>query len=61
MADGVLAGRAMLITEKGGKLFLATPTGTKTEVGGVPHVQFEKQNGLLGVYLAPDYARDRGI
>src|ERR1700712_4675918 len=51
----------MLITEKGGKLFIATPTGEKTEVTGVPAVQFEKQNGLLGVYLAPDYASDRGV
>lgn len=51
----------MLITEKGGKLFLATPTGEKAEVTGVPAVQFERQNGLLGVYLAPDYARDHGV
>jgi glucose/arabinose dehydrogenase len=51
----------MLITEKGGKLFLATPAGEKTEVIGVPPVQFERQNGLLGVYLAPDYANDRGV
>ena len=51
----------MLITEKGGKLFIATATGEKTEVTGVPAVQFEQQNGLLGVYLAPDYANDRGV
>ena len=51
----------MLITEKPGKLFLATPTGKKTEVSGVPPVHFENQNGLLGVYLAPDYASERGI
>jgi glucose/arabinose dehydrogenase len=51
----------MLITEKGGKVFLATPTGQKTEVTGVPAVQFEKQNGLLGVYLAPGFATDRGV
>jgi glucose/arabinose dehydrogenase len=51
----------MLITEKGGKLFLATPAGQKTEVSGVPPVQFERQNGLLGVYLSPDYAGDRSV
>ena len=51
----------MLITEKGGKLFLATPQGAKTEVTGVPPVQFEGQNGLLGIYLAPGFARDRSI
>ncbi|HEY4066579.1 MAG TPA: PQQ-dependent sugar dehydrogenase [Burkholderiaceae bacterium] len=51
----------MLITEKSGKLFIATPQGEKTEVTGVPPVQFEKQNGLLGVYLAPDYATNHVI
>ncbi len=51
----------MLITEKVGRLFLATPRGDKTEISGVPPVQFESQNGLLGVYLSPDYAQDRGI
>ncbi|MBS0448833.1 MAG: PQQ-dependent sugar dehydrogenase [Proteobacteria bacterium] len=51
----------MLITEKGGKLFIATSSGRKTEVTGVPPVQFQKQNGLLGVYLAPDYAKDHDI
>ncbi|HXR51867.1 MAG TPA: PQQ-dependent sugar dehydrogenase [Steroidobacteraceae bacterium] len=51
----------MLITEKGGKVFLATPEGTKTEVSGVPAVQFGGQNGLLGIYAAPTFARDRGI
>jgi glucose/arabinose dehydrogenase len=51
----------MLITEKGGKLYLATATGQKTEVSGVPPVQFERQNGLLGVYLGPDFASDHGV
>ncbi len=51
----------MLITEKGGKLFLATQKGEKTEVTGVPAVQFAGQNGLLGVYLTPGYAKDRGV
>ena len=51
----------MLITEKGGKVFLVTPEGAKTEVKGVPAVQFGGQNGLLGIYLAPGYAKDRGV
>lgn len=51
----------MLVTEKVGKLFLATRKGEKTEITGVPPVQFQGQNGLLGVYLTPDYASDRGI
>ncbi|VTU31947.1 hypothetical protein SRS16CHR_04987 [Variovorax sp. SRS16] len=48
----------MLITEKIGKLFLATPSGQKLEVTGVPPVQYQDQNGLLGVYLAPSYPSD---
>ena len=46
----------MLITEKIGKLFLATESGQKLEVTGVPPVLHEGQNGLLGVYLAPAYS-----
>jgi glucose/arabinose dehydrogenase len=51
----------MLITEKGGKLFLVTQEGAKTEVGGVPAVQFGGQNGLLGIYISPTYAKDGGV
>ncbi|MGP1629792.1 MAG: PQQ-dependent sugar dehydrogenase [Giesbergeria sp.] len=51
----------MLITEKIGKLFLATPSGQKLEVTGVPPVLSENQNGLLGVYLAPSYSSDGAI
>jgi glucose/arabinose dehydrogenase len=51
----------MLITEKGGKIFIATQQGQKTEVSGVPAVQFGGQNGLLGIYTAPTYAKDKGI
>ena len=43
----------MLITEKIGKLFLATPSGDKLEVTGVPPVLYANQNGLLGVELPP--------
>ena len=51
----------MLITEKTGKLFLATPSGDKLEVTGVPQVLYANQNGLLGVYLAPSYSSDGAI
>ena len=51
----------MLVTEKPGKLFLATQSGQKVEVTGVPAVLHEKQNGLLGVYLAPSWASDGAI
>ena len=51
----------MLITEKIGKLFIATQSGQKLEVTGVPPVRYEQQNGLFGVYLAPSYSRDGAI
>lgn len=51
----------MLITEKTGKLFLATPSGDKLEVTGVPQVLYANQKGLLGVYLAPSYSSDGAI
>ena len=51
----------MLVTEKGGKVFVATQQGAKTEVAGVPAVQFAGQNGLLGIYLSPTYATDNGV
>ena len=51
----------MLVTEKVGKLFVVTQAGQKQEVTGVPAVLHEKQNGLLGVYLAPSFASDGAI
>lgn len=51
----------MLITEKAGKVFLATQQGQKSAVSGVPAVQFGGQNGLLGIYLSPTYEKDRGV
>lgn len=51
----------MLVTEKGGKVFLATQQGQKTEVSGVPAVQFGGQNGLLGIYLSPTFDKDSGV
>lgn len=51
----------MLVTERKGKFFLATPGGEKTEIKGVPPVQFDGQNGLLGVYLSPTYAKTSQI
>ena len=48
----------MLVTEKGGKLFLATPAGQKPKSPACRRCR--RQNGLLGVYLAPSYASDGG-
>jgi aldose sugar dehydrogenase len=51
----------MLVTEKPGKLWIATQKGQKSEVRGVPKVEYEGQGGLLGVYLSPTFDRDRGV
>ena len=53
-----LADGRMLITEKGGALWLVTQTGEKTPVANVPAVVAHGQGGLLGVFLSPHYASD---
>lgn len=56
MPDGRL-----LVTEKGGSLFLATQAGKKLEVSGVPVVDDRGQNGLLDIAVAPDFDKTRFI
>ena len=51
----------MLVTEKPGKLWIATQKGQKLQVTGVPKVEYEGQGGLLGVYLSPTFDKDRGV
>ena len=51
----------MLVTEKVGRVILVTPQGAKTEVGGVPPVFYQRQNGMLGVFLSPHYATDHNV
>ena len=51
----------MLVTEKVGRLFVVTQAGEKLEVAGVPPVQYQGQNGLLGVFLAPSHSSDGAI
>jgi len=51
----------MLVTEKVGHLQLVTPQGVKTEVRGVPPSYYQGQNGMLGVFLSPQYAADRNV
>ena len=51
----------MLVTEKPGQLSIVTQKGVKTEVAGVPKVEYQGQNGLLDVAVAPDFARSRTI
>ncbi len=51
----------LLVTEKPGKLFIATQKGDKKEVAGMPKVYYSGQNGLLDVAVSPAFARDRSI
>ncbi|MEI5688494.1 PQQ-dependent sugar dehydrogenase [Sphingomonas kyungheensis] len=51
----------MLVTEKPGRLWLVTPNGGKTAVGGVPTVHDSGQGGLLFVATAPGFAQNRQI
>lgn len=52
----------MLITEKIGPVWLVSAEGKKiAPLGGTPAVYWQRQNGMLGVYLSPNYATDQGI
>jgi glucose/arabinose dehydrogenase len=51
----------MLVTEKVGPVWLVTPQGQKTIVGGTPAVWWQGQSGMLGVYLSPNYATDQSV
>ncbi|WP_273792864.1 PQQ-dependent sugar dehydrogenase [Brucella anthropi] len=51
----------LLLTEKGGKIFIVTQLGEKTPVDGVPEVAFSGQNGLLDVAPAPDFEKNKAV
>jgi glucose/arabinose dehydrogenase len=51
----------MLVTEKVGRVQLVTPQGAKTQLEGVPPSWFQGQNGMLGVFLSPHYAKDHNV
>jgi len=51
----------MLVTEKVGRVQLVTPQGAKTEVKGVPRSYYQRQNGMLGVFLSPAFATDHYV
>ncbi|HEY4318291.1 MAG TPA: PQQ-dependent sugar dehydrogenase [Herbaspirillum sp.] len=48
----------LLVTEKAGKLFIATQQGKKQEVAGVPEVAYQGQNGFLDIAVSPRFADD---
>src|ERR1051325_1653369 len=52
----------MLVTEKIGPIWLVSPTGEKiAHLSGTPPVYWERQNGMLGVFVSPNYATDQSI
>src|ERR1051326_4002158 len=51
----------MLITEKIGPVWLVTQQGQKMPVGNTPPVYWQGQNGMLGVFVSPNYASDQSI
>jgi glucose/arabinose dehydrogenase len=52
----------MLVTEKIGPVWLVSPDGQKiAPLGNTPPVYWQNQNGMLGVYVSPNYATDQSI
>lgn len=51
----------LLVTEKPGDLLIVTQNGDKTEVSGVPRVDYGGQGGLGDVVLHPDFTENRMI
>ncbi len=51
----------MLITEKGGPVWLVSQAGEKIQVQNTPPVYFQGQNGMMGVFLSPHYPTDHFV
>src|SRR4030081_2800272 len=51
----------MLITEKVGPVWLVSQQGQKIAVDNTPAVYWQRQNGMLGVFVSPHYATDQSI
>jgi len=52
----------MLVTEKIGPIWLVSAQGEKiAPLGGTPPVYWQGQNGMLGIYLSPNYATDERV
>jgi glucose/arabinose dehydrogenase len=52
----------MLITEKIGPVWLVSPQGQKiSPVADTPAVYWQRQNGMLGVFVSPRYSTDQSI
>src|SRR6516162_871228 len=51
----------MLITEKVGPVWLVSQEGKKVPVDNTPAVYWQGQNGMLGVFVSPNYATDQSV
>ena len=52
----------MLVTEKIGPIWLVSPQGEKiAPLSGTPPVYWQGQNGMLGVFVSPNFATDQSI
>ena len=52
----------MLVTEKIGPIWLVSPEGEKiAPLQNTPAVYWQRQNGMLGVYVSPHFATDESI
>ena len=52
----------MLVTEKIGPIWLVSAEGKKiAPLANTPAVYWQRQNGMLGIYLSPNYATDQSV
>ena len=51
----------MLVTEKGGPIWLVTQAGARTSVANAPGVLVGGQGGMLGVFVSPHYGADHSV
>src|ERR1035438_6020432 len=51
----------MLITEKVGPVWVVTQQGEKIQIENTPPVFWQGQNGMMGVFLSPNYKTDHNI
>jgi glucose/arabinose dehydrogenase len=51
----------MLVTEKVGPVWLVSQDGKKIAVSNTPAVYWQGQDGMLGVFLSPNYVTDQNI
>ncbi|MBL8187653.1 MAG: PQQ-dependent sugar dehydrogenase, partial [Acidobacteria bacterium] len=52
----------MLVTEKIGPIWLVSAQGEKiAPLGNTPPVYWQNQNGMLGIFVSPNFAKDESV